>query len=139
MLSQNLKRLIAKAGIFALLFTQLTVAAFACPAIDGAAGLLSALQANDAMHSAMPGCEMNSTGGNERVINPNLCLQHCQTGEQSVQTLPHLAVPALPAIPSLIVVEPAVMQSGDVLRLETAWAVPVPLPPPLARFGVLRI
>lgn len=139
MLSQTLKRLIARGAIFTLLFTQLAVAAFACPAINGAAGLVAAIAADDALHSAMPGCEMNSSGQDDRMSNANLCLQHCQSGEQSVQTLPHVAVPPLAAIPSLTVEEPTLVATDDAVLISTAWAVPVPLPPPLARFGALRI
>jgi hypothetical protein len=82
---------------------------------------------------------MGSSGPGEHGGNANLCLQHCQSGEQSVQTLPHIAVPAFAAVPLLIVDEPAVVRTGDVLELVIAWTIPVPLPPPLARFGVLRI
>jgi hypothetical protein len=71
--------------------------------------------------------------------NPNLCLQHCQAGDQSVQTLSHIAVPPLAAVPVLAILEPVLPPTGTQVALRTAWAIQVPLPPPLIRFGVLRI
>jgi hypothetical protein len=85
------------------------------------------------MHAAMPGCDMADNG------NPNLCLQHCQAGDQSVQTLPHLAVQMFAAVQSFVVLQPA--QTGIETGSAVASALParVTLPPPLARFGFLRI
>lgn len=133
MFSQTLKRLIAQAAVTVLLFAQLAVAAYACPAIDGPAGVIAAANA-EAMHTAMPGCDMGKSDS-----NPNLCLQHCQAGDQSVQTLPHIAVPALAAVPALSFVEPVLTPMSTAVALKTAWFIQVPLPPPLIRFGVLRI
>jgi hypothetical protein len=134
MAKQMISRAIAICSIAILLFAQMAATAYACAGINGAAGFGAAIAADAAMHEAMPGCEMNK--GNQ---NLNLCLQHCQAGDQSVQTLPHIPVPALAAIPSLIIVEPAVVLTSGELQRKTAWSVVVPLPPPLARFGVLRI
>jgi hypothetical protein len=133
MFRQTFKRLIARMSATAVLFTQLAVAAYACPAVEGPAAVMAAASA-DAMHAAMPGCEMNEAAG-----SPNLCLQHCQAGDQSVQTLPHLAVPPLAAISALFVLEPVPIRTGTDVTPATAWAIHVPLPPPLIRFGVLRI
>jgi hypothetical protein len=120
-------------SVIAVLFTQLAVAAYACPAVEGPASVIAAASA-DAMRAAMPGCEMNEVAG-----NPNLCLQHCQAGDQSVQTLPHIAVPPLGAISALSILEPVPTRTGIDATPGTAWAIHVPLPPPLIRFGVLRI
>lgn len=133
MFSQTFKRLIAQAAVTVVLFAQLAVAAYACPSIDGPAGVIAAANA-EAMHAAMPGCDM---GKNDS--SPNLCLQHCQAGDQSVQTLPHIAVPPLAAVPALSILEPVLTQSGTAVALKTASSIQVPLPPPLLRFGVLRI
>jgi hypothetical protein len=133
MFSQTFKCLIAQAAVTVVLFAQLAVAAYACPTIDGPASVIAAANA-EATHAAMPGCDM---GKNDS--NPNLCLQHCQAGDQSVQTLPHLAVPPLAAVPALSILEPVLTQSGTAVALKTAWSIQVPLPPPLLRFGVLRI
>ena len=131
--SQNFIRLIAKGAIAAFLFAQLAIAAYACPVVQGPAGVIAAANAQS-MHEAMPGCEMGTV-----VSNVNLCLQHCQAGDQSVQTLPQLDVPALAAVASFALPEPAVNHTGTNAVLGTAWSVLVPLPPPLIRFGVLRI
>jgi hypothetical protein len=134
MATQMINRAIAICSIAILLFAQMAAAAYACTGTNGAAAFGAAVAAEAAMHQAMPGCEMAK--GNQ---NLNLCLQHCQAGDQSVQTLPHVHVPALAAFPSLIIVEfVSALTSGELQR-STAWSVVVPLPPPLARFGVLRI
>jgi hypothetical protein len=86
------------------------------------------------MQQAMPGCEMDSGSG-----NLNLCLQHCQAGDQSVQTLPHAGVPPLGATPTLVTIAPLLIPEGPGVALRADWSAFVPLPPPLIRFGVLRI
>src|SRR3954465_14595226 len=131
MFRQTFKRLIARVSVTAVLFAQLAVAAYACPAVEGPSAAIAAASA-DAMRAAMPGCEMNDASG-----TPNLCLQHCQAGDQSVQTLPHL-VP-LAAISALFILEPVATRTGTHATPATARAIDVPLPPPLIRFGVLRI
>jgi hypothetical protein len=133
MFRQTFKRLIARMSVAAVLFAQLAVAAYACPAVEGPAAVIAAASV-DAMRAAMPGCEMKDAAG-----NPNLCLQHCQAGDQSVQTLPHLAVPPVVAISALSILEPVATLTGTDATPATAWAIHVPLPPPLIRFGVLRI
>jgi hypothetical protein len=133
MFTQTIKRLLAKSVIAAMLFMQLAVAAYACPAVEGPAAVIATVIADDAMHAAMPGCEMTGNG------SLNLCLQHCQAGDQSVQTLPHVAVPAFAAVTTLLVLDPVQPRTG--LGITVAFALPerVTSPPPLARFGVLRI
>jgi hypothetical protein len=133
MFTQTFKRLLAKSVIAAVLFTQLAVAAYACPAVEGPAAVIATMIADDAMHAAMPGCEM---GDND---NPNLCLQHCQAGDQSVQTLPHVPVPAFAAVPTHIAIEPVQVFAGPGISVALALPDRVTSPPPLVRFGVLRI
>jgi hypothetical protein len=131
MFKHRLKRLIAKASIAAVLFTQLAVAAYACPTIAGPANVIAA--AMDDMHAAMPDCKMRGTE------NPNLCLQHCEAGDQSVQTLPHIPVPAFAAISTLAILES--MQPHAIAGIAGLSVVQEreTSPPPLVRFGVLRI
>ena len=118
----------------AVLFTQLAVAAYACPAVEGPAAVIAAAGA-EAMRTAMPGCEMNDTAG-----TPNLCLQHCQAGDQSVQTLPQVAVPAFAAVSLVVViVEPALSEARCANAALPELPAPAASPPPLIRFGVLRI
>jgi hypothetical protein len=132
MFTQAFKRLIARTGAAAMLFTQLAVAAYACPAIEGPANMISAAIADD-MHAAMPGCDMRDTD------NPNLCLQHCQAGDQSVQTTPVVSIPVLAAISTLAVIDPAQLQSSPGIAALSFLPEHATSPPPLIRFGVLRI
>lgn len=134
MFSQTFKRLIAKAAVAAVMFAQLAVAAYACPTINGPASVIAAARADAAMHAAMPGCGMRKSDS-----NPNLCLQHCQAGDQSVQTLPPVAVPAFAAVSTLTIYEPVVAQADPGITLLSAWPHHATSPPPLVRFGVLRI
>jgi len=133
MFRQTFKRIIARMSVAAVLFTQLAVAAYACPAVEGPAAVIAAASA-DAMRAAMPGCEMNDSTG-----SPNLCLQHCQAGDQSVQTLPQLAVPAFAAASLVVVFEPALSEAGRGNAPLSASPAYAASPPPLIRFGVLRI
>jgi len=120
-------------SVAAVLFTQLAVAAYACPAVEGPAAVIAAASA-DAMRAAMPGCEMNDSTG-----SPNLCLQHCQAGDQSVQTLPQVAVPAFAAVSLVVVFEPALSEADRGNAPLSASPAHAASPPPLIRFGVLRI
>jgi hypothetical protein len=133
MFRQTFKRIIARISVAAVLFTQLAVAAYACPAVEGPAAVIAAASA-DAMRAAMPGCEMN-----DGAVTPNLCLQHCQAGDQSVQTLPQVAVPAFAAVSLVVVFEPALSDSGHGNAPMSASPAHAASPPPLIRFGVLRI
>jgi hypothetical protein len=79
-----------------LLFSQLAVAAYACPAMNGPAG-------NDAASMAgMPCAEMMAAGVDIDPEQPLLCMQHCQFGSTTHvvdQTLVAFAsVTALPAL-----------------------------------------
>ena len=68
-------------AVFALLFAQLSVAAYACP-----------LPATAAAEEAMTDCE----GMASRLdpSSPNLCADHCQYGQQTDQ----LRTPTVPAV-----------------------------------------
>jgi hypothetical protein len=133
MFRQTFKRLIAKTVVAAFMFAQLAVAAYACPAVGGPASVIAAANA-DAMHAAMPGCDMRKSDG-----NPNLCLQHCQAGDQSVQTLSPIAVPAFAAVSTWTILEPVLAQADPGITFISAWPHHATSPPPLIRFGVLRI
>ena len=69
---------------------------------------------------------------------PKLCEQHCIQESQSVDTQPHSAldVPVLPLI--AVVVQPN-LHLPVALRARGAQLATVVDPPPLVRFGVLRI
>ena len=131
MSTRAFQRLIAKIGVAAVLFTQLAVAAYACPALLGSDNSMPAAIAND-MQTAMPDCEELD------VSNPHLCLQHCQAGSQSVQTAVQVSIP--PAATMLLtIVEPvqSILSLGIIAL--SVFAERETSPPPLIRFGVLRI
>ena len=132
MFTQALKRLLAKTCIAAVLFSQLAVAAYACPTVGGPAAVIAATVMDDT-HAAMPGCEMQDTG------NPNLCLQHCQAGDQSVQSLTHVPVPAFAALSQFAVIEPVQLKADLGIAVLSFFPARETSPPPLVRFRVLRI
>jgi hypothetical protein len=132
MFTLTTKRLFARFAIAAVLFTQFAVASYACPTADGPARAVAAALAEE-MRSAMPDCDMAANG------NLNLCVQHCQAGDQSVQTLPQIEVPAFAAISGWTVVVPLPRQRDHGITVVSALPERETSPPPLVRFGVLRI
>lgn len=132
MFTRTLKRLIAQTSVVAVLFTQLAVAAYACPVVEGPAQMVAAALAGN-MHDAMPGCEIADND------NPNLCLQHCQAGDQSVQTMAELVLPMFAAIVTPVVIIPPRLASGPGITVGPVLPEHATSPPPLLRFGALRI
>ena len=126
-----LHQLVAKIGIAAVLFTQLAVAAYACPVLTGPDRNMSARMAA-AGHASMPGCEKADAG------SPNLCLQHCQAGTQSVESAPQLPMPAASTL-LLTIVEAVQPVAGFGITALSVLAERETSPPPLIRFRVLRI
>ena len=131
MLTRAIKRFAACIGIAALLFSQLAVAAYACPIVMNSGEIANVLTAED-MHLSMPGCE-ESDGG-----NPNLCLEYSQAGSQAVQSTPQAPLPAVVMTPVAVVdlpqpaIRPGIIALSILPERETS-------PPPLLRFGFLRI
>jgi hypothetical protein len=134
MTTRAIQRLAARIGIAVLLFAQLAVSAHACTALTGPLDDTRAVAA-DSLHAAMPGCEeadSNDSG------NSVLCLKHCQSDSQSVNTSSQAGVPAVALPPPLIVAQirrPCETDNpvlASLLERETS-------PPPLLRFCVLRI
>jgi hypothetical protein len=111
----------------ALLFLQLSVAAYACPTPTDRGGSIAAA----ADIAVMPCQGMDQ----ER---PKLCEQHCVHDSQSVDTQPHSAVSA-PLLPFLAVVVQSDVHFATGPRVHGASLAIVVDPPPLIRFGVLRI
>ena len=82
--------------LFCLLFTQLAVAAYACPAQKSAPMAMSAVANN----GSMPGCQgmdMNQQG---------LCAAHCAPGHQTLDT------PGTPHVQPFVAAELAVVLVG---------------------------
>jgi len=119
------RRNVAWLCLSTLLYLQLAVAAYACPTrLDN--GLPPMATA-----AAQPCQGMDQ----ER---PKLCEQHCVQALQSVDTQPHSAVTP-PVLPLIAVVLLADVHLPPKFGSDQALRVKVVDPPPLVRFGVLRI
>ena len=121
------RKKIAWLCLSALLFLQLAIAAYACPTPkDGGMPTLGAV-----VPAAQP-CPMTDQE------QPKLCEQHCVHASQSVDAQPHSTVSA-PVLSLLaVVLQPnSLLPTGP--RIDGALLVAIVGPPPLVRFGVLRI
>lgn len=119
----NRRNLVAWVGIGALLFLQLATSTYACTMAS-----FAMTQASVEMSDAPAPCHGDGAPASK------LCEQHCQQDANSVDTQPHDA-PMAPVLPLLAVVAPV----DPYLPIARAQpAVPVD-PPPLVRFGTLRI
>jgi hypothetical protein len=125
-MSRTGRKNVAWLCLSALLFLQLAVAAYACPAPTARGSSISAAAAVQ----VLPCQGMDQ----ER---PKLCEQHCVQDSGSVDTQPHSAVSA-PLLPLLIVVVPSDLHFATGPSVHGASPTVVD-PPPLVRFGVLRI
>ena len=121
------RRYVAWLCLSALLFLQLAVAAYACPTlVDGGMSTLAA-----ASSPAQPCAGMDQA-------RPKLCEQHCVHDSQSVDTQPHSSVSA-PVLPLMMVAAEPDRHRSTKLNASGTFEVTVVEPPPLVRFGVLRI
>jgi hypothetical protein len=126
-MSRTGRRKVAWLCLSALLFLQLSMAAYACPTPSDRGSSVSAA----ADIEVMPCQGMDQ----ER---PKLCEQHCVQDSQSVDTQPHSALSA-PLLPLLAVVVQSDVQFATGPSVRDASIAAVVEPPPLVRFGVLRI
>jgi hypothetical protein len=74
-MSRRFLRSIAGVLIGVLLFAQMAIAAYVCPA-------MSLLPSAEMSSMALTHCEDMAMGANE-AQNPNLCAEHCKYGQQS--------------------------------------------------------
>jgi hypothetical protein len=120
-LSRPLRILAAFVTLFSLLFTQLAVAAYACPNWETAPVALS----SDAASDVMPGC----TGMD--VQQPGLCKAHCDGNHQALDTpaapnvAPFVASTLACIIPDAERTAPRLINNGDALSLEHATSPPI--------------
>jgi hypothetical protein len=121
------RRSVAWLCLSALLFLQLAVAAHACPTRVDSGTLTVA-----AVISPAEPC-----GGMDQA-RPKLCEQHCVHDSQSVDTQPHSSVSA-PVLPLMTVAAQPDLHRSTKLNACGAFQVTIVEPPPLVRFGVLRI
>ena len=132
MFTRALKRVVARLSIAAVLLTQFALASYACPMPAGAGENMAAVMADD-VHAGMAGCDKGVNN------DTNMCLQHCHPANQSVQTHNDVSVPAATATASLAVVEFEQLTSELPRRILFASQERETSPPPLVRFGTLRI
>ena len=112
--------------LFAMLWTQLAVAAYACPS------LIPGRVVTDGIHaaSAMSGCDsMRAMPGTMDPDNPNLCLQHALQGDQNADHgQPPLSAPAH-VLPLIVAGSPtpplATLRSALERQLKHATAPPI--------------
>ena len=111
----------------ALLFMQLAVAAYACPTqkYSGAPAMEAVVPTGEPCQGTDPEF-------------PKLCEQHCVYASQSVGTQPQTGMDA-PVLPIVAIIDHWNLDrpvKSTALRVRLTIAVD---PPPLVRFGVLRI
>ncbi|MEO6566255.1 MAG: hypothetical protein ABIO63_09485 [Casimicrobiaceae bacterium] len=93
-------QIVSRLLLAVLLFAQGAVSAYACPALTAAmdqtvaATSTAAMPADCGQMDSMPAMDVNS---------PNLCLAHCQAGQQSNGQVDAPAVP--PVVASILVVD----------------------------------
>ena len=87
---KRMRRWLSSALVLAVLFTQFVTAAHACAQASSAVQALAA--------TATP-CHECPTAVAPDASQPGLCVQHCQSGPQSVDT-GHAPVALAPALPS---------------------------------------
>jgi len=123
-----LRRLICQTLVGVLLFAQLAIAGYACPAASATAMQEMAPataagtdEGGDASMRAVGGCDQMPVQMDQAL--PNLCAEHCHTGQQSAD---HVAAPA---------VSPALLASLYTLppAPQPAW----PAGPPAASLSAL--
>lgn len=122
MIRHSRRFLTALLAIFALLMSQLAVSAHVCGLMDfGAVAMQAELSAP---------CP-------EPMAPSNVCEQHCQFGQSSVDQGKPLASVDVTSGPSLRIDQP--YASLPLLRRSRPDSPPPPEPPPAIRFSVLRI
>ncbi len=121
-MTRLIRRIAATVAIAALAFAQLAVSAHACPSQDSASAAVTKHQ------TAEEHCAKTATR--------NLCERHCDYGDSLQSAPPAVTAPDLAPLPWRVelIAAPAVERQAcrtfAPLRSE---------PPPLVRFGVLRI
>ena len=121
------RRNVAWVCLSALLYLQLAVAVYACPTQTDVGTPISANLAS----AAQPCQGMDQE-------QPKLCDQHCVQASQSVDTQQHSAV-NVPVLPLIAIIDQPDFHLPTRPSVDQGLLVKVVDPPPLVRFGVLRI
>ena len=116
-LSQSIIKSIGRLLIGVLLFAQLAVASYACPGLMSSASLTDMGASGSVANLAVdmpPGCDETDPAA------PNLCVAHCQQGQQSADTA---ATPLVnTGIPTLLY--PMPLEPQGALGLGRSFAAP---------------
>jgi hypothetical protein len=123
-------RTVAVLALFGLLFLQGAVAAHACSAVFHPSR--GAVNANASTHDCA------GTAGTVNKAAAQLCLQHCNQGDEASNSASPVDVPG-PASTAFLVVEPASIDAPFVSRASTRLAAHNTSPPPLSLSHRLRI
>ncbi|GAB3540314.1 hypothetical protein GCM10027343_09220 [Noviherbaspirillum agri] len=122
-------------ALISVLFMQLAVAAYACPSLQPAEAVETAMQMDMSDHDAQAGCE-----GVVDEAQPTLCYAHSQVGNQSLDK------PAMPDVPQsvAVVLVPAIADLYAAYRppsvhADAAWLMPDSFPPLSIRNCCFRI
>ena len=101
LMTRDFKQMICRLMVGIMLFAQISIAAYACPAVSAnAAAQASAME-------GMVNCEQMS--GHADKTFANLCAEHCHQGQQSN----HTQVPTLPAVLLVILYPVGQTSSGS--------------------------
>lgn len=131
---RTVRRNVGRVLIAALLFAQMMVAAYACPTLApvGAAERLPTTAAKRAVET-VPGSAQQVAGmpaGCDGMIldSPNLCVAHCQAGDQNIDAAQTLAAPAYMASSFYVVSLPSAPGEFDrnTTPIEGINAIPPP-------------
>ncbi len=121
-LSRNRRVLTALLTFLSLLFTQLAVAAYACPA---GAGMVAGAPARDARAGNMSHCARTDPA------KPGLCHAHCANAQQSADTpaappvLPFVATSLVGVLPTTVATTTAPERAAAAVLPERASAPPL--------------
>ena len=122
-------RWLAAVLAFVLAFSQVVVAAYACP-IDAPGG--STPFEIVRVTEPMPDCEAMPAQADPA---PNLCEAHCLVAQQTQSD--NAVFAAVAVLPALVVRTPSTVRDGRATFVDAET--PLPTPPPLLRFARLLI
>lgn len=144
-MTRAFKRLVSAGLVGLMLFAQLAIAAYACPALQSSGARMQAVNAAaggdqvvrddgmaamaaDAGLAAMPGCDQMAGAPDEAA--PNLCAEHCHFGQQGnqsqVPTLPVMTLLSLYTVAATVPDEARLPVTVRTASLAIPAAVPIP-------------
>ena len=125
-LSRSSRFAAALIALISVLFTQLAVAAYACPSmqVEQAMGMVS-MTSIESGHHMMPDCEEID------IEQPALCHAHAQVGNQSLDkpdlpnVPPSVAILLVPEVSDMHIAYRPLATFADAASIRPAWAPPL--------------